>query len=484
MLRFLLCAVIFSLSFLTLSAQSVNDYRTNGSNGNWTNVSIWEVYNGTVWVAATNYPGQIAGTNAVSIEGNSEITINSNIPNSFISLTIGPGILFVSADSSLDTPLITLITGGEAEWTSNNTDLSLPANASIIIDGGNLVEDNPCNATKTITIGGTVYASCNGGGGGVNYDFDDINTGGGTLSVAPSSNAPICSGQTLTLFANPAGAGSTGATFSWLGTGPGGYSFNATAQNPTESSITISGTYTYTVTITDGDGNGNTNTNTIDVIVNNAPNAPVSNGNQIVCRGITGTLTATVNVGETIDWYNTASGGTPLLTGNTSYSTAVAGSYYAEARNTTTGCISISRIGVILSNKSCKVITNRRITFRVHSGVIGPSGALTTDMIVNFFDDGQNGVGNPYQLQVQNNTAIGFSYQIWIQNVPYASIPGLSLINHTLNTINNGDGTYNYLFTSTSPLGAFQSRSITGSGSAPTPLGIGIACGCISFYKL
>ncbi|WP_298547997.1 hypothetical protein [uncultured Aquimarina sp.] len=483
MLRFLLC-FIFILFFSKLSAQSVNDYRTNGSDGNWTTVSIWEVFNGTAWVAATNYPGQVAGTNDVSIEGNSEVTINSTIPNSLNSLTIGPGTLFVSADSSLDTQLITLTTGGEAEWTSNNTDLSLPANATIITDGGNLVEDRPCNATKTITIGGTVYASCNGGGGGVDYDFDDINTGGGTLSVAPTSNGPICVGQTLNLVANPGGSGSTGGTFSWSATGPGGYSFSSTAQNPTESSITTAGTYTYTVTITDGDGNGTTNTNSVDVVVNSGPNPPVSNGNQIICSGLSGTLTTTVSAGETVDWYDAATGGTLLLAGNTSYTTTVAGSYYAEARNTTTGCVSTSRIGVILSNKSCNVITNRRITYRVNSGVIGPSGTLTTDMIVNFFDDGQFGSGNSYQLQVQNNTAVGFNYQIWVQNVPYASIPGLSLVNHTLNTINNGNGTYSYLFTSTSPLGAFQNRSITGSGGAPTPLGIGIACGCVSFYKL
>ncbi|WP_299441033.1 hypothetical protein [uncultured Aquimarina sp.] len=366
MLR-LFVSITFIFLFLNLSAQSVNDYRTNGTNGNWTTVSIWEVYNGTTWVAATNYPGQIAGANDVSIEGNSEVTINSTIPNSFNSLTIGPGTLFVSADSSLDTPLITLTTGGEAEWTSNNTDLSLPANASIIIDGGNLVEDNPCNATKTVTIGGTVYASCNGGGGGVDYDFDDINTGGGTLSVAPTSNGPICLGQTLTLFANPGGSGSTGGTFSWSATGPGGYSFSSTAENPTESSIITAGTYTYTVTITDGDGNGTTNTNSIDVEVNSAPNAPISGGNQTGCTGGTiPTLTATVNAGETVDWYDASVGGTLLLSGNTSYTPTIAASYFAEARNTTTGCVSTTRTEVILTLRSCKVITNRRITFRVN----------------------------------------------------------------------------------------------------------------------
>ncbi|MGY3794286.1 immunoglobulin domain-containing protein [Aquimarina sp. 433] len=481
MVRFLL-PLFLLLSLFQLSAQSVNDYRTNGLDGNWTNVAIWEVFNGTTWVPATNYPGQVAGTNDISIIGNSEVTINSTIPNSFNSLSIGPGTMFVDADSSLDTPLITLNTGGIAEWTSNNTDLALPANASIVINGGNLVEDSPCNATKTITIGTSVFASCNGGGGGVDYDFGDINNNGGTLNVSPTSNGPLCVGQTLNLFANPGGAGSSGATFSWSGTGPGGYSFSSTLQDPTESSITAIGTYTYTVTITDSFSNSISES--IDVVVNGAPNPPVSGGNQTVCFGISGTLTATVGAGETVDWYNAATGGTLLLAGNTSYSTSVAGSYYAETRNTTSGCVSTSRVGVILSNKSCTVITNRRITYRVNPGVTGPTGTPTTDMVINFFDDGQNGSGNPFQLQVRNATSVGFNYQIWLQNVPYASIPGLTLGDHTVNTINNGNGTFSYLFTSTSPISAFASRAITGSGGAPSPLGIGAACGCVSFFKL
>jgi len=356
---------LFLLVYLPhLSAQSVNDYRTNGSDGNWTTVGIWEVFNGTTWVAATTYPGQVAGTNDVFIDGNSEVNIDSVIPSSFNSLTIGPGILFVDADCSLDTPLMTLITGGQAEWTSNNTDLALPANASIVTAGGILVEDKPCNATKTISIGSVAYASCNGGGGGINVDFDDINTGGGTLSVAPTSNGPVCIGDTINLMANPGGTGSSGATFSWSATGPGGYFFSSTLENPSETGITTSGTYTYTVTITDTFTN--TNTNSVDVVVNTAPNAPVSGGNQTGCAG--GSilpLTATVGAGETVDWYDASTGGTLLLASNTSYSTSTSGSYFAEARNTTTGCVSTTRTEVILALISCKVITNRRITLRV-----------------------------------------------------------------------------------------------------------------------
>ncbi len=164
---------------------------------------------------------------------------------------------------------------------------------------------------------------------------------------------------------------------------------------------------------------------------------------------------------------------------NTISSTDITNDQNIPLAGTTTGILNV----VIRS-----VITNRRITYRVNrslpenSGV--PTGTLTTDLTINNFDDGQNGAFNPYQLQVQNTTATPFNYEIYIQNVPYASIPGLNLGNHTLITTNNGDGTFNYLYTSTAVIGAFQNVIISGSGAAPSPQGIGPACGCISFYKL
>jgi len=359
--------LVYLLNLDISFAQSTNDYRSVAS-GNWTNVSVWEVYNGTAWVAATTYPGQVAGTNDVFIEGGNSITISSNIPNSINSLTIGDGVgatdtLLVSGNSSLNTLLMTIANGGYASWTVNVT-FSLPAGAALIIEpGGSLDESMPCSAAKRLVIGSAIYATCNGGAG-ADYSFADLNNQGGSLSVTPTSNAPICVGTTLTLFANPSGTGSGSASFNWSGTGPGTYSFNSTSENPTETGL-VSGTYTYTVTATSG---SITNTNSVTVLVNSLPNAPTSGGNMTGCNGSTiPTLTASVNAGETVDWYDTTSGGTLLLSSNTSYTPVVAGSYFAEARNTTSGCVSSNRTEITLTLTSCTVITNRKITYRVNN---------------------------------------------------------------------------------------------------------------------
>ena len=73
----------------TLVAQSTGDYRSVGS-GDWTTVSNWEYYNGTSWVAATQYPGQTGApaTNDVSIEGGDEITLDTTLTESINSVTV------------------------------------------------------------------------------------------------------------------------------------------------------------------------------------------------------------------------------------------------------------------------------------------------------------------------------------------------------------------------------------------------------------
>jgi hypothetical protein len=82
--------------------------------------------------------------------------------------------------------------------------------------------------------------------------------------------------------------------------------------------------------------------------VNAIPAAPTA-GNASRCGTGSINITATVAGGVTVDWYDAASGGTLLSSGATTYtipSLSATTTYYAEARNTTTGCISATRTAV------------------------------------------------------------------------------------------------------------------------------------------
>jgi gliding motility-associated-like protein len=85
--------------------------------------------------------------------------------------------------------------------------------------------------------------------------------------------------------------------------------------------------------------------------------APTSDGDTAYCAGNTiPTISARVQSGYTIDWYDAASGGNRLLEGNASYTPDSAGTYYAEARETATGCVSDVRTPVLITEISAPSI--------------------------------------------------------------------------------------------------------------------------------
>ena len=87
MQKFILLLIALVGTSWYLSAQSVGDYRSVG-NGNWNDVSKWEVFNGSNWVAASSYPGQIAGTGTVTIMHETEINITGTVPNAVANLSV------------------------------------------------------------------------------------------------------------------------------------------------------------------------------------------------------------------------------------------------------------------------------------------------------------------------------------------------------------------------------------------------------------
>ncbi|WP_142188312.1 hypothetical protein [Arenibacter algicola] len=104
------------------------------------------------------------------------------------------------------------------------------------------------------------------------------------------------------------------------------------------------------VTVTDANGC----TNELPVTAPNCAcpvvSAPTSGGNESYCTGdAVPSVSASVGFGETVDWYNAPSGGTLLLLGNTTYTPSGPGTFYAEARNTSTNCRSGARTAITVT---------------------------------------------------------------------------------------------------------------------------------------
>ena len=350
--------------------------------GNWTDSGNWETYNGTAWVAATNYPGEVPGTNDVYIIGGATIDLGGTIPSAIASLIVGEGTggtdtLRITNTASLNTPLIDLQTGGFAIW-SNNVTFTLPAGAAFKISGGTLDEGNPCSAAKRLVIGSQVYSTCNGGAG-ANYSFEDLSSSGGSLSVSPSSDGPVCEGNNLNLLANPSGTGSSGASFSWVGSGPGSYSFSSSDQDPVVTGL-VPGSYSFTVTITDSSGFNTSESVSAEVLPGVAITTQPSNQ-----QGVTGanaTFTVATSGSPTYQWQVSTDGGSTFtdLSDGIKYSGSQTNTLQVGSLQISDNtnlfrvlvqppsglCPAVVSNSVVLTVVVPTVLSNRRITYRVN----------------------------------------------------------------------------------------------------------------------
>lgn len=125
-------------------------------------------------------------------------------------------------------------------------------------------------------------------------------------------------------------------------------------------------------------------------------NSPSSGGNKSYCQGDTvPSITASVGFGETVDWYDSASGGTLLLLGNTTYTPSGPGTFYGEARNGTTNCRSGARTAIVVTQDTPPAAT------------IGPDQLIFTGGNAIFTVTATN--SDSYQWQVSTDGGIVFN---------------------------------------------------------------------------
>jgi gliding motility-associated-like protein len=170
------------------------------------------------------------------------------------------------------------IAGATYSWTGPNSFTSSAQNPSIA--GATVAASGTYSVTATV-------AGCPSAFGTVAVVVNPIPT-----TPAPTSNSPICVGQTLNLTTSAV----AGATYAWAGPN----AFSSALQNPTIPGATAaaSGTYSLTVTVA-----GCTSpVGTVTVLVSNNPPSPTVSSNSPVCAGQTLQLNADTIAGATYSW--------------------------------------------------------------------------------------------------------------------------------------------------------------------------------------
>ncbi|MDB5232453.1 MAG: hypothetical protein JWN76_3258 [Chitinophagaceae bacterium] len=199
-----------------------------------------------------------------------------------------------------------------------------------------------------------------------------------SATITPAGATSICAGGTVTLNA------SAGSGYVWLRDGnviPGA----------TSSSYSATQAGSYTVTISNGSCAA-TSLATV-VSVNPLPAAPVA-VNAARCSSGTVTISATPAAGETIDWYNNISDVTPVATGNNFTTPVIAATttYYAQARNISTGCVSAARTAVTATVNPLPSFTTTKTNVNCAGGSDGSITVTAT------------GSGTPFQYSINGGT--------------------------------------------------------------------------------
>jgi gliding motility-associated-like protein len=293
-------------------------YSWTGPNSFSSSVQNPSITNATVAMAGT-YSVTVTTTGCTSAVGTTAVVINATpttpAPSSNSPVCTGNTINLSTA----------AVAGATYSWTGPNSFSSSVQNPSI--------------TTATIAMAGTysITVTTNGCTSAVGTTAVVVNATPAT--PAPSSNSPVCTGNTINLST----AAVAGATYSW--TGPS--AFASALQNPTRAGATVAMAGTYSVTVTT---NGCPSAvGTVAVVINATPATPTASSNTPVCSGNTINLSTPAVAGATYSWTGPNSFSSSVQNPSITTATiAMAGTYSVTV--TTTGCTSAAGTTAVVVN--------------------------------------------------------------------------------------------------------------------------------------
>ncbi len=379
---------------LSVTASS-SQYITNvnainvGSASVFNSTSNFEPYSQSIWFKVAN--GYSAGGGLLQFTNNQIGATSANYDHNVWMNTAG-NILFGIYNGS-NPIIVSPNTYNDGKWHNATTTISSSGTAKLYMDGSQVASStaftgNNATGEQYWRVG---YTYLNGWPANVTQGSSTYTTAEssvfitGSLDDAALYNVELSAAQVATITSQVtasgstvcAGSGSTVTVSSYtLASGTYTVTYNVSGTN-TVSSTTASmtftagspGTGTFATTALSNAGTANIvnitsltlNGCTANVSVlsspfttNVQPSVPSTGNQNKTYTGVANTtaITATPAAGETIDWYANPSGGTALAIGNTSYTPVAINAgiytYYAEARNTTSGCLSSSRKAVTL----------------------------------------------------------------------------------------------------------------------------------------
>ncbi|MDR2955105.1 MAG: hypothetical protein LBV43_08490 [Prevotella sp.] len=313
-----------------------------------------------------------------------------------------------------ETPTLGAVTANYSDGGTHDTAYQWYINTSALNTGGTAIAEAPDHThillpTRTSATG-TYYFycvatnTCNNKSMASDVYTVEVTDPCAGVAVTGTTDGSVCGSGTVTL----AATASSGSVIRWYDAATGG-NLLQTGTGGTDIYITgnLSVTTTYWVEAYNATYNCVSPKKAVVATVNEIPAAPTGAVGASVCQNTTASLSVTAPTGCTIDWYDAATGGSMVASGTNPFTTPSLSAtkiYYAEARNATTGCRSVSRLAV-----TATVILPPSITATPSGTTLNANGATTvtasatpsTGATIRWFDVATGGTsigtGNTYQ---------------------------------------------------------------------------------------
>ncbi|WP_179009274.1 T9SS type B sorting domain-containing protein [Winogradskyella forsetii] len=134
---------------------------------------------------------------------------------------------------------------------------------------------------------------------------------------------------------------------------------------------------------------------TYQILVSPSPVAPISDGDvNFNCNSNQAILSVTAMSGITVNWYDAAVGGVLLQSDSETYTTATTGTFYAEAVDDVSGCISTTRVAVSASAVAFPdaPMSNGDVNFNCTTSEATLSVTVPNGITVNWYDMATGGI--------------------------------------------------------------------------------------------
>ncbi|UGS21758.1 T9SS type B sorting domain-containing protein [Flavobacterium cyclinae] len=303
-------------------------------------------------VNASNTPGQFYRRTVTGLCSNTRFEFSAwliNIYNAASGACPGSGIpINVTFEIWDETDTILLRSGNTGNiagtttpiWNQFGLVFTMPAGQTSVIlkmrnnGGGGCGND--------LAIDDIMFRAC-----GENSTIINTSISGNTMTICPNSEITNPNLEVIT-------SGSISHVYQWQQSNDNTNFTDITGETSANFSIpTLTTTTYYRVKVAQDIANLNnpfcsTFSDVYSVIINPAPNAPTSNGDQRFCTNQATSLSVSLLAGETVDWYDSPTNGNLLLANSTTYSPTSIGTYYAETITISSGCRSNTRTAVTL----------------------------------------------------------------------------------------------------------------------------------------